>query len=172
MARRFTRGVTRGRSQRRESTWLFLTSTATTFTAAGGVLLNSLNAAALALRPFTVIRTYLDGNVVSDQSAGGENQHLAIGLAVVSDQAVAAGVGSVPTPVTERGSDLWLLHQEFAGSGSAVNDGRVGFQIKADSKAMRRVDEGSDLIVVAELDSVLSDGFVLRLAGRILIKLH
>jgi len=50
-------------------------------------------------------------------------------------------------------------------------DANAGAQYSIDSKAMRRVEEGQDLIIVAEF-SAAGAGFILAVAGRILIKLH
>ena len=50
--------IVRGGKSRRESTWIALnTVEATLGGAPTAVLMNSLNAAALALRPFTVVRS-------------------------------------------------------------------------------------------------------------------
>ncbi len=145
----------RGRSVRRKSTWFEFADASTSQSAQGGNIVFSLNAAALALRPFTVVRTLFEMHVSSDQSAGGERQIGAIGIAIVSDEAVAVGVGAVPTPVTQLGSDLWFAHRYLMCSGSAVNDGVVGCPFSFDSKAMRKVDVGQDLVVVLERDLVL-----------------
>ena len=53
--------------------------------------------------------------VESDQSAATELFIGNLGLAVVSDQATAVGVTAVPTPATDRGSDLWFLIEEGPG---------------------------------------------------------
>ncbi len=93
MARRrdFVRGASAIRS-RRETTWFeFQPAEATIGTAGDSVLLFSLNAAALALRPFTIVRSRFMAAIRSDHAAAIEHQLGAVGLAVVSDQAVAVG---------------------------------------------------------------------------------
>ncbi len=105
---------------------------------------------------------------MSDQSAATETQSAAIGWAVVSDQAVAVGVTAVPTPVSELGSDLWFVHQYILARGINLADYQ---QIEIDSKAMRKVEEGSDVVVVGERGAA-SDGVQLLQAARFLIKLH
>ena len=148
--------------QRRESLWIFLTEAATTMASANtAVLVLSLNAAALALRPFTIVRTRMDWFLRSDQTAALEAYQTALGLAVVSDQAVGIGVTAIPTPFTDMGSDLWFTH-EIQSSVFAFISG-VGFQSDAgvnrvvDSKAMRKVEDGEDIIMALE-NSSLSDG--------------
>ena len=109
MARRreFVRGAA-AISQKRLTSWFQFVPTQVSLTAAGGTIIFSLNAAALALRPFTVVRTRFKYMVISDQAAAIEIQAGAIGMAVVSDQSVAVGVTAVPTPITDMGSDLWF----------------------------------------------------------------
>jgi len=84
--------------------------------------LTSLATAGLALRPFTVIRSYVSILVVSDQAAAIEKQLGAIGIVVVSEQAFAIGVTAIPTPITDAGSDLFLLHNFYAADESNLTD--------------------------------------------------
>ena len=162
--------------KRRETLWLFTSENVAALSlATSAVIANSLNAAALALRPFTVIRTRLHLNIQSDQTLGTEDQVGAVGCAVVSDQAVAIGVTAVPTPVTDLGSDLWLAHQYLTSSFLFKSGVGVEAQFTTnadlDSRAMRKVEEGQDLILVKERGT-LGDGITLFSAGRTLIKLH
>jgi len=165
----------RGGAVRRASDWGFITGGFTTLAGAGtAVLVASLNATALAMRPFTVVRTHLELLISSDQTAASERQIAAIGLAIVSDQASAIGITAVPTPVTDAGSDLWFAHQwmmnDFifvSGTGIETNAGR---RYVIDSKAMRKVNADEDLIMVVE--NQLTGGSVIGSAGRFLLKLH
>ena len=173
MARRrdFVRGAA-AISQRRLTSWLQFQPAQTAFSAAGGTVLATLNAAALALRPFTVVRSRFKYLVVTDTTVAAEIQVGAIGMAVVSDQASAIGVTAVPTPITDMGSDLWFLHEMFAGDSSLETDRSLnGTQEAIDSKAMRKVDIGQDIVIVAEL-STAGSGFQLTLGGRMLIKVN
>ncbi len=150
MARNFSRSRTPfvgQRARKRESIWFFATPTEVTITTTGGIIFFSLNAAALALRPFTVVRSIFEMYIRSDQEAAAEIQGCAVGLAVVSDQAVAIGVTAVPTPITDMGSDLWygyklITSSSSSGTGSAVS----GRSEVLDSKAMRKVEDGQDMI--------------------------
>ena len=162
----------RGGRQRRETQWLEVEGTNATLTAAGGVLLNSLSTVEKALRPFTVVRSRLVVSLTSDQAAATEDQAGAVGIAIVSDQASAIGVSAVPTPITDAASDMWLLHQMMLAAGSRVNDGQVGKVYEIDSKAMRKVADGEDLVICAEVDPNVSSGIRLITIGRVLIKLH
>jgi len=166
--RRFRGG--RGRSTRRESTWLFFGPFSSTVTVAGGTLVASLNAAALAARPFTVVRMRFAVLAKSDQTAAVERAAGAIGLAVVSDQATAIGVSAIPTPITDAGSQLWFMHQMLF-SNLDAGDGTSLYTI--DSKAMRKVEVGEDIVAVAESGAgVFGDGMEILWGGRILVKDH
>ena len=80
--KRFVRGVSRG--ARRETTWRAIPLTSTTLTAAGGTLINSLDAVELAKRPFTIVRVHLEVTLKSDQFTATEQYLAAIGMCVVS----------------------------------------------------------------------------------------
>ena len=163
------RGV---RGQRRETLWFGFGPTNATLTVAGGTIMFALSAGGLARRPFTVLRTYTELMLVSDQAAAIETQILGWGWAVVSDEAVAIGVTAVPTPITDIESDLWFQHKVLMADESNLTDRtKSGGFASLDSKAMRKVESGQDLVGVAELSTVGS-GFVVSVAGRMLIQLH
>ena len=135
------------RSPRRQTAWFDMPPAVNTLTVAGGTIIYSLNAAALALRPFTVVRTHMLLQFESDQIAALERYVGAFSFAVVSDEASATGVAAVPTPITEQGSDLFFLWQGGMGrfaftTGVAYIE--AGHQYVVDSKAMRKVDLGQD----------------------------
>ncbi len=162
--------------QRRESLWLASVWTNNTLANLGTNLLLQLNAAALALRPFTVVRTRGYLHIASDQIANIENQAIGYGVIVVSEQASGAGVASVPTPISEPQSD-WHVFESLASRfviSSAVGiDAAAGVGKEFDSKAMRKVDLGEDLITVLEVpDTGFSESVVIRTYQRALIKLH
>ncbi len=172
MARRFHRsGSTR---PKRETLWIALGFLIDT-TDASSIIISSLNAAALALRPFTVVRTHISYEFGSDQNAASEVQSGAIAMAVVSDQASAIGVTAVPTPTTDIGSDLFFVHEimfnTLVVSDATGKNFRTSQTGKVDSKAMRRVVEGEDIVFVFE-SSALSSGATITTAGRMLVKLH
>ena len=174
MARAF-RGRAPSRGPRRESMWLSIPVASDTITS-GSVLMSVLNAAALELRPFTVIRTHITLHVNSDQIAADELQICAFGLEVVSEAAAAAGVASIPTPFTELDSDFWFLHQiimaEFTFASGVGFDADGGKTVTIDSKAMRKVNNDEQVAIVAQGDFTVGSGFAVTMAGRMLIKLH
>ena len=167
---RFIRGVARG--PRRRSLWLASSTVSTTLATPSSVIQTSLNAAAKALRPFTIVRSRGLLLVTSDQITTLEFQDIAYGHIVVQDPAVVAGVVSVPTPATDDASD-WHVYQkvmnEFLFVTSSGVDGASGRMIEFDSKAMRKVDLGQDLIAVVEN---VGAGAIVNAYARVLIKLH
>ena len=165
------RNFARGGTPRRKSLWLFIGPGDSTLSTSG-VLLASLNVSALALRPFTIVRTHLEVMVRSDQAAAIEHQLAAIGACVVTDEALAVGISAIPTPVADAGSDAFFVHQFVFGDESALTDRtRSATRLSIDSKAMRKVEDGFDVAFVSDLSSILQGG-VMTFGGRMLLKLH
>jgi len=163
-----------GRTQRRQSDWLSFSLGIDSLDTSGVVLISSLGASALALRPFTVVRTHLELYMISDQQSASEAQLGAFGCCVVSDQASAIGVTAVPTPITDIGSDLFYAHQVMFNSfgfGSAVGLVQEGTRYTIDSKAMRKVSSDQDIVFTMEAAGS-SSGFSVFTGGRLLVKLH
>ncbi len=169
--RRFTRGVARG--ARRETSWL------TIDLVVGGVdgsasLFSSLGTSAIASLPWTIVRTYLNIFVHSDQVVATESWASAVAMAVVSAQAAAIGVTAVPTPITDLESDLFYIHHMqqgrfFFGTGVGAQD--IGQSFNVDSKAMRKVSDDEDVILVVE-GATQGAGVTISVQGRFLIKEH
>ncbi len=161
------------RAPRRQTTW-FGSVDENAFTAVGGGIVDfqgQLNAAALARRPFTITRVVGYISMISDQVAAAEEPFGAWGLAVVSDQAVAAGVASLPSPISEQDSELWLAFQGVAApvnaAGVTANPSTVYF----DSRGQRKVEQGMDVVSVFENASSTS-GLLYVVKFRMLVKLH
>ncbi len=95
----------------------------------------------------------------------------AFGLAVVSDQAFAAGAASVPAPFSEASWDGWFVWRSFSfalEAGDATGLTRVSFEQEVDSKAMRKVTENETIILVAESQG---GAFRINMPLRLLLKL-
>ncbi len=163
----------RGGVLRRQSIWFGIPPTASTIAAADtAVIIVSLNAAALALRPFTVVRTRGLLYSRSDQTAADETYGTSLGVAAVSDQAVAIGVTAVPTPVADQGFGLFFVYESTTGRFSVT--GATSFQStwqNYDSRAMRKVESGQDVVFVLETWTGFA-GTVVNHIARMLIKLH
>ncbi len=142
---------------------------------AGGAstLLGTLNAAALLLRPFTILRTRLLVAFRSDQTGTGETPNGAFGQIVVKETATAIGVTAIPTPLTEVDAD-WFIYQGLVDTIISLTSvgvvDPVGRVWEIDSKAMRKVGPQDDQALVIELDSAA--GAFINIEGRQLIQLH
>ena len=127
------------------------------------------------MRPFTIVRSRFLIGIETDQVIGSERQIGAVGGAVVSDQAVAVGVTAVPMPITDMASDLWFFHQlaynTFRFASGVGFDASASEMYEVDSKAMRKVDIGQDIVIVGEL-SATGEGFNLLFGGRMLVKVN
>jgi len=167
--------VRRRGSMVRETRWLDIPAAITTLAAASTAsVTHVLTAEELALRPFTIIRTRGFLHTQSDQSAASENFHVALGVAVVSDQASAIGVTAVPTPFTDQESDLWLVYEMLLASflfGDATGFIQLANGRTYDSKGARKVEDGQDVNVILET-SAASSGAIVQHSARMLIKLH
>ncbi len=168
--------VLRSGSMRRKMLWIGDTANSNTIALGTAVLLRQLNAAALALRPFTIVRTHGYLSLRSDQAAGSEAQSINYGETVVTEQASAIGVTAVPTPVTDDGSDWHVfatLMSVFILSDATGFSSPGDRTLVFDSKAMRKVDLGEDLVSVVETNATgTSEGVIFRPYARTLIKLH
>ena len=78
------------------------------------------------------------------------------GIGIASLAAVTAGVGSVPTPITEQGSENWLYWTPLSVHGAVVSSTALGEEtketIEIDTKAMRKFP--TDLAIYAILELV------------------
>ena len=164
-----------GRSSRRTTTWFFSANVnvEAAVAANSAALSQTFNAAALALRPFTIVRTRGYIWAASDQAAAFEVPFGAVGFSVVSDQAAAIGVTAVPSPVADEGSELFFNFQGWiaSGAGQAASQSNGSRLFEFDSKAQRKVSESEDLAVVIANASA-ADGAVVVLKFRMLVKLH
>ncbi len=139
---------------------------------ATAVLLQTLNAAALLLRPFTVLRTRMMIVCISNQVIATESFQGVFSHQVVKEAAATAGAASVPTPLTETDADFHV-YQPYAGEFTFLDStgvNRETEQYVIDSKAMRKVGLDDDIAVIVQNRG--SDGIIIGGEGRFLIQLH
>ena len=145
----------------------------TAIPANSNVLLATLSVGALALRPFTILRTRLLISWATDQVAAVERPHGIFAQKVVTDQAVAIGVTALPIPFTNADAD-WFTYQPMVLDfvfGTAVGFTPGDSQYMVDSKAMRKVGPNEDEVtVITNMDA--ADGAEITFIGRQLIMLH
>jgi len=146
-------------------------TTATTLAAATNVIQQSFSVAVLSdVVPTTIVRVRGHIWVASDQASVSEEPFGAIGFALVSQNALTAGVASIPGPITNEPDDRWFVYETFQAyfaTGEGVSWQRYDF----DSKAMRKVEDGDALVVMVEnAHSTMGLEFIVKF--RILFKLH
>jgi len=108
--------------------------------------------------------------VDTDQLAASEPFHGAMGLAIVTEEAVAAGVASIPSPYGNSDSDVWMFHQYFANQftfGDATGFAKTQVQYILDGKAMRKLTTETRLAILVQNASATS-GIEFQLDFRIL----
>ncbi len=173
MGRRFTRGRF-VRPSPKTKIWIGAGLDVTTvMVAATSTLFASYNAAALALRPFTIMRTHLEILFGSDQSVATELAFGAFGQIIASADAVAAGAASVPTSDGDPDSP-WYIYQgmadEFTFKTGVGFESGGGTRYIIDSKAMRKGGANENSAVVFENLSTV--GAKITMLGRQLVQLH
>ena len=99
----------------------------------------------------TILRSVGMISVASDQATNVESQLGAYGWILVTDVAAAAGIASVPGPLTDA-SDDWFLYISFAQqSFKGTGQGPQSVQYMVNSKAKRIFDgDGKVIAVVCE----------------------
>jgi len=172
---------------RRQSDWGIGTQTGTDgsqqmITASGAQL--ALGGVSATLPGLTLVRTrgsflaYLSS--VSGPQGGVTG---AFGIGVITDEAFAAGIVSIPAPLSDEGSDIWLYHRYFQLFSPSVLDGSVaedrtamvplsaGIRFEVDSKAMRKVTVEDTIFAAIELVEVGTVTFEWSFNSRSLFKL-
>ena len=98
----------------------------------------------------------------------------AVGIGVFSDQAFTAGVASMPSPVSESFSNVWLWHTYFsclAGVAGGLGGGPEGnFRIQIDAKAMRKFDANQVMACVLEVSEKGTATAEVHMDSRILFQ--
>ena len=159
----------RARSSRPNRAWAGVASTGyTTIAPSAKVLIGSFILSNTNIDE-TILRNVGIVSVTSDQQAASEDILGAFGLIVVTDIALAAGVASVPGPVSDIEDDGWMVYVPIAQSMAFQDATGVNYdfatQYAFDSKAKRRFQEGQVVALVAENASA-SFGFQLAVVFR------
>ncbi len=95
------------------------------------------------------------GHAFLQLDAGGADERvlIALGLIIISNEAFAAGAGSIPAPGNDEDAD-WLWHN-YVGLSSlaeaAVQSDALFARVEIDSKAMRKVKPQQTLAFLAEV---------------------
>ncbi len=141
MARR-SRVVTRG--ARRLTTWVSPADQGFVAVTSGNkVIISSFAPSAFGIVRPTVVRSRGRVSIVPSSFAADLEVVGAFGMCVVSDQAFAAGVLSVPGPFTDAEWDGWFVWQPFGYvvdfDDATSKKAPAHIDVEVDSKAMRKV---------------------------------
>ena len=147
---RFHRGASRGKVSARLTEWIG--PAAQGFLAVAGT-----GATVIASIPFlqaaTIIRTRGYCAIRPESEAADVEITGAVGFGIVSDEAFAAGIASMPEPFSDADWGGWFVWRSFAydvrfSDATGVNMIDWGFEV--DSKAMRRVGSNMTAVIIAE----------------------
>ena len=173
MARRTFHTAMREARQKRQNVWFIIDVDPVAVAADAVVNLATFNAEALAFRPFTIVRTHILGNWGSDQLAASETPSGALGISVTSDQATS--ITGIPNPIANADSSSFIVWQPllspflFGDATGFIEPS--GQQFTIDSKAMRKVGPNETIRIIVE-NSSPTDGAIISMVGRMLVKLH
>ncbi len=133
----------------------------------GGTLITTLstsnsqfvgNALAVLNDGFTIVRTRGFVQVLLTTATAANNGFQgAFGIGIASTAAIAAGIASVPTPLTEQAWEGWLFWSAFsvksvtATLADGVNAASAQWNLELDSKAMRKIDADMSLYAAVEV---------------------
>jgi len=153
------------RGSRRPTHWFGFGFNAFTISASGATLLATA-AGDHADETIVRVRGYFEALLLSATSVG-DGFIGAIGLAVATTAATNAGIGSLPTPITEESWDGWLLHRYFGCRGGIVGDsGDSGWEaLQLDSKAMRKITEDESFFWAIEVTE--TGASTIQVVGRV-----
>ena len=182
MARNYTgtRSPQRGSSSpRRKTSWIIGPDQAliASFTSAGSRLWSLGVQTGLDANTIVRIHGEYTLSLSAVTSIGDHFAAVGLGIGLCTDEAFAAGVASVPGPLTDHDWDGWMwhsLHGMFRGvETTEVQRGPMeAVREKIDSKAMRKFDEGMTVFGAVELGTetgAVTLDFTVR--TRMLIKL-
>jgi len=139
----------------------------------------TLFASAIAFgEPLTIIRMRgeLSGFMTVAGTAGDGFREMAVGIGIVSTDAVSVGVTAIPGPLGPDMGWSWIYHRLFSMQNSSTGaDGATGsgsFRFEIDSKAMRKVGPNETLVAVSQVTTETGTaGARLTLDTRLLVKL-
>ncbi len=159
----------RGRGPRRMTEWSSYDGASTAVADTGATLLSGLAFES----PGTLIRTRGIFSIAPQTFAADLVIVGAYGIGIVSAEAFAAGVASIPEPASDADWGGWMVIEPFSFRTEFLDSTGVvfpsSFTVNVDSKAMRKVEPNSVAVVV--VDS-LAGAFNVVDMTRLLLKLH
>ena len=171
-------------TSRRQNSWGLGagSSVVTTLSATGSAFLGSTIIPEV--EGLTIVRTRGELMMYLSTAAAGQDGFTgAFGIAVATSAAVAAGIASVPTPITESDWNGWLYHRFFSLTTADVIDASAStdrdallpvtaaMRLEVDSKAMRKFKVEDRLYAAVEVVEVGTATIRMFFDSRILVKL-
>ena len=132
---------------------------------------SSLVATAPFTEPATLMRTRGAVSIIPDSTAADVSIVGAIGMAIVSTDAVGIGITAIPTPYADADWGGWFVWRSFAFRFESITQVGVllgSWSLEIDSKAMRKITPNETMVIVAESQG---GAFAITDGTRHLIKL-
>ena len=108
-------------------------------------------------------------------TAAGDGFQGAMGIGIATTAAVTAGIGSIPTPISEQGDETWLYWTPISVHGAVVSSTALGEESKmdivVDTKAMRKFDQGMSIYAALEMTEIGTSSGSAFFDSRALLKL-
>ena len=147
-----TRVISRG--QRRQAAWADISLFSRLNALGGAASLGSAFTAIGLTERLTIARIRGSVSCHLDVGAALDAYTLGVGVIVVKDEALVAGIGSMPGPLSGL-EQSWIWHHMFSlgPAATATTDGAqilLNQTIELDTKAMRKVQDGDTLAIVWE----------------------
>ncbi len=154
------RGRSSGRGSRLRKVWSNMLILADATITTTQQIIGSVTISEGSLVESTLLRSRGELLVTATPDAATDKDVVGLGLCIVSANALAVGGTSIPGPIADMGSDLWLWHRfvplDAMGATTEVaarTGGTAWARVVIDAKAMRRVPQDSAVVLVAELNS-------------------
>jgi len=162
---------------RRLTTWaLGPNAVNTAFSASGQALMTGISLASQ--EAATIVRVRGTASFLLQSAAATAHGFAgAIGFGIVTSEAFAAGIASVPSPVADADWDGWNYHQFFdvraitATIADGVNAVSVYVRHAIDVKAMRKISSDDVYVGVIDVVEVGTATMVVNVDTRLLLKL-
>ena len=89
-------------------------------------------------------------------TASGDGFRMAFGIRIVTPEAFAAGIASMPTPIADIGDNGWVYHRmwDLIGQGATLESPGVFDRFQVDSKAMRKIQAGYVVVGIMEGEEI------------------
>ena len=163
------RTVPQGRGARLRKTWCRFAMGDAVALSTTQIELMSCTIAEQGALDTTVLRTRGNLVIVGAPNAVTDSEVVGLGVCVVSATALGIGGTSLPGPIADIGSDMWLWHRFVPLEAGVLTAGltqsiTVNERVEIDSRAMRRLMTDQAVVLVGEL-SIGSFGSVQVLGG-------